>query len=393
MKQRKFKTISKLCKCCVIALISIGIIVGIVMDRRKNQPIILGFSAQLTGRQAELGVQERNGVQLALEQFNETGGIEGRIISLAIHDDLGNQEEAKAGDEKLIEKGAVAIIGHVTTSQTLAGLEVANNAKVVMVGPTVSTPKLSGIDDYFIRIHPSFEKSSQSFAQYIFEHKGIKNIAIIFDKDNLAYSKTYSTIFSDSYQSLGGNVKSVLDFSSNSKPDFSNLIEELQETKADGLLIVASDIDTALIAQRLRLMNWEIPLFASSWAQTETLISNGGQAVEGMILEQAYDLNNQSSEFQDFKSRYCARFGNEPSFGAAFSYESTLMVIEGLKKTHGSKIGLKEALLEVTNFNGLTEKLKLNKFGDVERNSYLNSISNGKFVRIDKSSLTNTGGE
>lgn len=184
-----------------------------------------------------------------------------------------------------------------------------------------------------------------------------------------------------------------MDFSSTSQPDFTNAVSKLKESKAEALLIVASDIDTALIAQRVRLMNWQIPLFASPWAQTETLISKGGEAVYGMELEQAYDLNNQCAEFIDFKSRYKARFGNDPSFGAAYSYESTLVIIEALKKTHGSKNGLKEALLEINNFKALTDNLSLDKFGDVERNSYLSSINNGKFVRVGKLNSTTYGGE
>ena len=206
-------------------------------------------------RQAELGVQERNGVQLAVEKINASGGIAGRKISLIIHDDLGIPKEAESGDGELIKEGVIAIIGHATSAQTLAGLKVTNPANVIMIGPTVSTPELSGLDDYFFRVHPSFKNSAQAFAKYIYERSGITRMAIIYDKDNLAYSKTYSTIFTDEFQSLGGNITDEVSFSSVTQPDFSPLLSKLRESKAEGLLIVASDIDTALIAQRARLMD------------------------------------------------------------------------------------------------------------------------------------------
>jgi len=357
----------------------------------NNKPIIIGFAAQLTGKQAELGVQERNGVQLAVEKINAAGGVAGRKIELIIRDDFGIPEKAKTVDGELIKEGAIAIIGHATSAQTLAGLKVTNPANVVMMGPTISTPELSGLDDYFFRVHPSFKSSSETFAKYIYERTGISRMAIIYDKDNLAYTKNYSTTFSDKFQSLGGKITDEVGFSSVAQPDFYPLLSRLRETKAEALLIMASDIDTALIAQRVRLMEWQIPVFTSAWAQTETLVSNGGQAVEEMKLEQAYDLTSPSLSFIDFKSCYKARFGSDPSFGAAYSYEATLVLSEALKKTNGNKNGLKQALLEIHDFKGLMNTFSFDKFGDVERPWYLSTIRNGKFLMVDKLTSTNSG--
>jgi len=390
--RNRFKVIEILFIGVSIVLL-IGIISFFFWRQNKNEPITIGFSAQLTGKQAELGVQERNGVQLAVEKINAEGGIAGRKLSLIIHDDLGRQEEAKSGDSELIKEGAIIIIGHATTAQTLAGLEVANSNNVVMISPTVSTPELSGLDDYFFRVYPSFKNSSENFAKYAYKFNGITRMAIIYDSDNLAYSKAYSTVFAHEFQSLGGNITDEVSFSSVDNPDFSPLLSKLQESKPEGLLIVASDIDTAFIAQRVRLMGWQIPMFASAWAQTETLINNGGKAVEGMKLEQAYTLNSNSQAFIDFQSRYKARFGKDPSFGAAFSYEIILVLSDALKKTHGNKDGLKQALLETHNFKGLMNTFSFDKFGDVERPWYLSTICNGKFIVVDKLASINSGGE
>lgn len=345
----------------------------------------------MTGKQAELGVQQRNGVQLAVEKINAAGGISGRKIDLIIRDDFGVPEKAQTVDGELIKEGAIAIIGHATTAQTLAGLKVTNPAKVIMIGPNISTPELSGLDDYFFRVHPSFKNSAQTFAKYIYERSSIRRMAIIYDKDNLAYSKTYSTTCAEKFQSLGGNIIDEVSFSSVTQPDFSPILLKLRESKAEGLLIVASDIDTALIAQKARLMEWQIPMFATGWAQTETLIDKGGQAVEEMKFEQAYALTSNSQAFIDFKSRYKARFGIEPSFGAVYGYETALVLAEALKKTNGNKNELKKALLETHNFKGLMDTFSLDRFGDVERTTYLSTIRNGKFILFDRLTSTNSG--
>lgn len=370
----------------------VGLLVKFSWENNKNEPIIIGFSAQLTGSQAELGVQERNGVQLAVEKINESGGIGERKISLIVNDDRGIPKRAEVGDKELIEKGAVAIIGHATSVQTLEGLKSTNPANIIMIGATVSTPELSGIDDYFFRVHPSFKNSAETFAKYIYNSNGITRMAIIYDKDNSSYSKTYSKVFSGKFKELGGNITDEIMFSSKAQPDFLQILSTLQESKSEGILIIASDVDAALIAQRAKVINNKISLFTSAWAQTETLISNGGKAVEGMEIEQAYNVTNQSEGFIDFRAKYKARFGNEASFGSAYSYEATLILAEALKRTNGSKDGLKRALLETHDFTGLIDKISIDKFGDVERPYYISIINEGKFEMIREFSSVNAGG-
>lgn len=376
----------------ILAFLIIIILVLLFM-KSSNKPIIIGFSAQLTGRQGELGVQERNGVQLAVEKINQSGGISGHKIELIISDDFGIPSKAEAVDEELINKNVTAIIGHATSAQTLEGLKATNPAKVVMIGPTVSTPELSGLDDYFFRVYPSFKDSLQAFAKYIYEHDSITKMAIICDTDNAAYSKSYSTTFGDKFKSLGGNITAEVSFSSVTHPDFSSLLMKLRESKAEGILIIASDMDTALIAQGVRLIGWQIPLFTSSWAPTENLINNGGQAVEGIKFEQAYDLTNQSKAFSDFQSSYKARFGNSPSFGAALAYDATMALVEALKKTGGKADGLKQELLKIQNFSGTIGDFSFNKFGDVKRACYVSSIREHKFINLDKLTSSDSGGE
>lgn len=376
---------------CFLIIPSIILLVIFLYNLTIKKTIQIGFAAQLTGTQAELGVQDRNGVQLAIEAINASGGVAGRKIELIIRDDYGIPEQAKAVDRDLIKAGVSAIIGHATSAQTFAGLEVTNPAKVVMLGPTISTPKLSGIEDYFFRVCPSFNDSAQTFTQYIYQHDKVHRLAIIYDNDNAAYAKTYSTVVTAEFRSLGGKITNEISFSSVMQPNFSQYLSQLHLDKADGLMIIASDMDTALIAQKTRLLNYQIPLYTSSWAPTQTLIINGGQAVDGMKLPQVYALASETPLLQEFQARYQNRYGHTPSFGAALAYDTTLVLAEALKKTGGRPEGLQQALRETQNFQGLMGTFSFDRFGDVERQGYLCSIHNGKFVNLEKMPLLKPG--
>lgn len=349
-----------------------------------TEPILVGFSAELTGKQAELGVQERNGVQMAAEKINRSGGINGRQIELIVRDDLGTPEGARSADRELAGKGVVAIIGHATSGQTIAGLSITNPAHVVMLSPTASTAELSGKDDYFLRvIQPLFERA-RGLAQHAYQRRGVQRLAVIYDTHNAAYVQSFRKTFVEKYQSLGGKVSAEAGFSSVERTSFDPLLVKLWASKADGLLIIASDNDTALIAQRARLIGWKAPLYTSAWAQTETLIKNGGQAVEGMDLEQTYALNSQIPAFLDFKARYQQQFGRAPSFGASLGYEAALVLAEALKKCGGKAGGLRQALLETRDFQGLVDTFSIDNNGDVVRPFYLGTIRDGAYVDIER---------
>jgi len=370
----------------VIGALLLFMLTFLVIRAINKETIKIGFAADLTGKQAELGVQERNGVQLATESINAAGGIKGHKLELIIRDDKGVPENAKIADQELINAGVVAIIGHATSGQTVAGLEVTGPKKMILLSPTVSTPALSRLDDYFFRVYPSFLESSRAYARYVYQEIGIKNIAVIYDSDNSAYALTYSTTFTDEFKAMGGTITDQVSFASSKQPDFVSILEKLRKHEPEGLIMITSDVDAAFIAQQVRMMRWDLPLFTSAWAQTQTLINNGGEAVEGMNIEQAYDLSSQEPSFLDFKKRFENRFGSSPSFGAAFGYEAAMVLSNALED--GKVTGLKQALLKVKDFKGINDTFSFDSLGDVERPFYLSTIKNGKFTVVKKLTIS-----
>lgn len=366
----------------IVALI--GVLMSVFEGCARKEPIKIGYAAQLTGIQSNIGVQARNGVQLAVEEINDSGGIDGRQIDLLVRDDKGKPDEAQIVDKELIKAGVVAIIGHATSGQTKAVIPIINDAHIVLISPTSSAPDLTDKSKYFFRVTIPHDVRAAAFAQLIYQHRHIKKIAVIYDTDNAAYSQSYQERFTSKFRELGGTVSKVTPFSSKEEPNFDPMLKDLRSTGVQGLLIIASDFDTALIAQRTRLIGWNIPLFSSGWAQTETLIKSGGRAVEGIEIEQSYNLDSKSKAYSDFRKNYQKRFGQEPNYAAALGYEAAEVLIAALKKTGGKPDGLREELLKTSNFKGLVDTFSFNKYGDAVRPFYVGVIRNGKIVTIDE---------
>jgi branched-chain amino acid transport system substrate-binding protein len=367
-----------------LAFVCLMVLLVCLSGCMEKPPIRIGLAAQLTGKQADLGIQLRNGVQLAVDEINASGGINGRNLELSVEDDLGTPQGAKDAQNKLIDKGVVAIIGHFTSAQTLAGYEVAHERGVLLFSATASTSLMTGIEDLFYRTVSSTDALGSGLASYIIEDRNINTIAIIYDEDNNSYSEPLVSSFTDTYRQSGGIITHVEKFSSSQDADYSVSVAKMKNSLADAVLIIASPYDTALIAQTIFLQDWAPALFTSSWAQGETLFETGGKTLEGMETIVGFDVNDQNPELDDFKQKYEQVFGKHPIFSAMEGYETMHMLAIALQKTNGSAENLGEELVSVQDHIGLNGPVRLDAYGDAVRNLAIQKVIDRTFVTIKK---------
>lgn len=368
----------------IIIACAIILVLGLIGIYAHQEPVRIGYSAQCTGSTDDLGIRIRNGVQLAVEEINAAGGIQGRPIELVIRDDHGTPEGARTADQELVDAGVVAIIGHITSRQTLAGLQITDPARIIMISPSSATPDLTGKDDYFFRLSVPLDTRSRDFAQHIQKDYNLTSIALLYDTDNVGFSDQYARIFSEEFTSLGGIVTGSVGFSSSNKPDFSPLVAGLQAKNPGSLLIIANGFDTSLIVQRINQEGWNIPIFSSEWGlslPTESSLSFSGsyKGTQGVLFEQTNSLNTSSQAFIDFSTRYEARFGEKIPVGPLLGYEIVYVLSEGLQNTGGRAEGLKEAMLSIQNFPDLIDPVSFDAFGDIIHPAYHDSLQNTTF--------------
>lgn len=344
-----------------------------------QNPIKVGFSAQFTGPHANMGVSGRDGVLLAIEEINANGGIAGRRVKLLVRDDKGTPQGAVTADRGLIDAGVVAIIGHMTSSQSMAALPMVEASGTILLSPTTSTPDLTGQIDHFFRVVYDSTLEARYLARHVINTLGIGRVSAIYDQDNAAYTGNYLNAFGDELHKAGGCMVKQLAYSAGDKPAFGPLVSQLSQGGPQGLLIITSAFDAALIAQHSRLIGWQTNFFGCGWTLSESLIENGGKAVEGMSFVSSYDANSQATAFVEFQKKYNSRFKQMTSFMAKNAYEAMMVLAAALEKTQGRAKGLDKALPGIS-IDGLTEKISLDAYGDGVRTHYKIVVQNGKFV-------------
>lgn len=347
-----------------------------------SEPLRLGFVGGLSGRVADLGEAGRDGFQLAIEQANASGGVQGRKVEFVVKDDAQDPAQARKAAEELVTAGVAAIIGPMTSAMAEPVLAVATAAGIPVISPTVTTTELTGKDDLFLRVSADTRAYAERSARFHFEKKGVRRVAAVFDSRNRAYTESWLAEFSKAFTALGGTMIAETAYASGDDTDHGALVKQLLGDGPDALLFVAGALDAARFAQQARQQDPKATLIGVDWAATERLTELGGKAVDGLFLTQYFDRNDSSTEYQRFRAVFEKRFQRSPGFASVAAYDATKAVLDATWRAKSST-PLKTALIKNGPFAGAQQAVTFDAFGDSVRKAFIITIRDGQFVVVE----------
>ncbi|MBP8081598.1 MAG: ABC transporter substrate-binding protein [Spirochaetes bacterium] len=345
----------------------------------------IAFVGTLSGSGSRTGLHSKNGLEIAVNDINTSGGIGGNRIILDIYDDKNDPAIAEGIDYGIAMKNYKVIIGHNTSEMSKAGLKAISNKQVIMISPHSSSDELSGLNDNFIRISTASRSQAEITARYA-KRAGFKRIYVIYDKTNISFSSPFLNIFSAEIGNSSVIHKTI--FESADAITVSEIIHRSRTLNPDSFLIITSGRTLAVICQALRIKGFRQQIFTVGAAVNEDLIDNSGQHSEGIIFPHFIDLNMNSQQNTVFTEKYTARFGEKPSIASYLGYDS-LMVLKqsledsGINLSDASVDEIKESIIRKKNFSILSGSFSINLNGDAERKTYLYRITKGGYAAID----------
>ncbi len=354
---------------------------ALLLTACDKPPVHIPFVSGVTGRAADLGVAGRDAATLAIEQANAKGGLSGRPIILDSHDDRQDPDQARDIMKTLAAAGHKLVLGPMISSVGVQMVPEANRAGVLILSPTVTTAVLSGKDDQFFRVISTTDNYARKSAEFHTVRSGWRRYAIIRDDGNQAYTHSWSDTFAKSAQAQGAQILSVHGYVFRAGMDFSALSSKALQDRPDAVVILASAVDTARIAQALRKQAPKVQLISSEWAATEQLLALGGQALEGMHVGQFHDRESTQETYQAFVDAFSKRFGRTPGFAELASYDTTRVALQALAAQQPGE-SLKATLLRVRRFEGVQQPIVFDDFGDSTRETYITVVQQGRFRAV-----------
>ncbi len=349
----------------------------------KSEVIKIGVVGTMSGINSDLSVSGRRGVEIAIDEINGAGGLDGKKIELIVKDDEFDSTTALDVDKEFINENIPVVIGHYTSGMMVNAIDYIKDKDILFLSPTISADALSGIDDNFIRFIATTREQAIVLADTA-KKNNHKKFAVIYSADNNGYNDRFYNNFKKLLKMNNGEVTLARTYTSSVDVDYSSLAKELEGSKAEALLLIAGAEDNAQIAQQLRKIGSKVQLYAPLWSNTANLIINGGAAVEGMFVLGSIDINSKEGDLQIFKDTYFERFGENVTFSAVYSYETTTSLFQAMKMGPDLKPAtIKKNIISIKDFKGLDGNYQIDKFGDSIRKYMVFRVEDGQLRRVD----------
>jgi len=351
------------------------------------EPIKVGTVLRLSIG-AEHGIPSRRGVEMAVAEVNKAGGINGRPVELIVEDEKDSPAASVNAVQKLINVDkVVAIVGPMTSGGMMAAGKTANDAKVVEISPTATTPKLSGYGDYIYRGCSRIDKQAQVLTDYVVKTWKPKSVAILFS--NEPYGKGCADLFTKFFEKNGIKVAATESFMRGSR-DFKAQLTKIMAANPDMLFIPGYTPETAPAAAQARQLGMKQKILGVYGDMDPVYIQLAGPGAEGHVIGVEYDEDYDTPKNKAFKKNYeeLVKKNNDPYniMFAALHYDAASMLLDGMKKNGPTSEGIKKYLDNMKDFDGVTGKLSFNKEHDVVRAGtegvYIVEVKGGKYVIV-----------
>ena len=353
----------------------------------------IGVAEALTGGAAQYGVPIRNGFQLAADEINAKGGINGNKVVLVVEDEQGKKEEAINVFKKLIFQDKVLMIFGPTLSNSMfAAGPVANAAKVVAFGTSNTANGISEMGPYIFRNSVMESDVLPVTVSTAVKHYKIKKVAVIYGNDD-AFTKSGYDVFKKVLEDQKIPVTTTETYVKGDV-DFKAQLTKIKATNPDAVICSGLAEEAATLMVQARGLGLKVPFIGGNGFNSPKLFEVSKTAGEGTFVGSPWANTNPTPANQHFVEAYRAKYGSEPNQFAAQAFDAMTIAAAALKtiKVTGNLANDREALhaaLPKVALSGATGPFKfrqsVGKDGkpagyDADQKPFIYVIRDGKFV-------------
>lgn len=296
-------------------------------SKKTSDTIKIGGIFPLSGSVAVYGTECRNGVEMAINEINAAGGVNGKMLELIAEDDEGSPEKSVNAYKKLVTKDNCSIIiGSLTSGCTAAISSLAQAQKVLLIAPAATQTDITEAGDYVFRacfIDPFQGTVGGKFA---LEDLGAKNAAVLYDVQN-DYSIGLYENFKIAFEQGGGKVVAAESYSTGDK-DFNAQLTKIKTTNPDVVYLPDYYGTVALIAKQLRAQGINAPIVgADGW---DGIIDNAGDEVLNGFYSNHYAADSTDGKVVTFVNSYKGKYGSTPVSFAALGYDCVYLLKDAM---------------------------------------------------------------
>ncbi|WP_127484039.1 branched-chain amino acid ABC transporter substrate-binding protein [Paenibacillus ehimensis] len=335
----------------------------------SGKEIKIGMMFALSGNEAKMGQDMKQAAELAAEEINAAGGINGSKIKLVAQDDACDPQTATAAANKLVSEGVTAVVGGYCSGAAIPATGVFHQNGIPTVITAANSQKIA--DQKFpeiFMINGTGVHQAQMATEYMVNKNQAKKIAII--HDNSAFAKDLGEVTKKQVESAGGKVV-VFDAVNPDETDFSSLVSKLKQAQPDATYWTAYYKGGGLFIKQFKQQGVSGIIGVGDGANDKMLIDIAGkEAAEGTFI-----TNSPTAEFlpeaKKFIDDYKAKFSQEPGPYSALQYDGIKLMADAIKRAGSTdKKAITEALAK-TDLKTLTGQVSFTPQGTLTKSNFV----------------------
>lgn len=347
-----------------------------------DKPVPVGVVLPLTGEFAIYGEPIRRGIELALEEIQSQEAYPYEL-ALRVEDSQGEAARAAELLGEFYDAGAPAVIGGVTTAEAMAMVEVADNADRVLLSPSASSPRLTGISSNFFRVFPSDFLEGTKMGHFAAQTLGLDRLVIAAAESE--YAKGIQQVFQREVERNRAEVVESIDYPRNTG-DLGGVVDRIMTLNPEGVYLADYAAGLMTLIRGLDQRGYQGRVLTTSSIATPEVVEQAGAALEGVMFTQSnYDVSSEEPLIHQFVAAYQEKYGRTPDLYAAHGYDAMRVYARALADGGAPRPGnFWQGMRGITSFPGVTGPIQFDEQGDVQKFPRVYVIHDGEFVDYDR---------
>lgn len=332
----------------------------------SGDTIKIGIVASENGELRPWGIDSVRGAQLAVKEFNEAGGLNGKMVELIVGDSSSKAEQGKSAAEKLIGDGVIGLLGEVASGITQQIAISANEAGIPLVAIGATRPDITDVGEGIFRVCYTDDFQGPVMATFAFNELGLRRVAIITDKKQ-PYSTGLSNTFAAKFKELGGEIVTE-QFYESGATQFGGQLTSVKAANPDGLFLSGYFNEVGPIVRQAReagMSREAVPVLGGDGWDSSDILNSGGEAILGGFFCNHYNNAETRPEVVNFLAKWEAEYGGVPGTTmGALGYDAAAVMLDALKRAADtSSTALQTALTETEGFAAVSGTITFKGMG------------------------------
>lgn len=309
----------------------------------SGEPYKIGVTWALTGPLAAFGTQILPGIEIAVDDINRAGGVNGRPLSLVIEDSKGTPEGGVAAMRKVVDVDKVPIVITIWTNVVTAQMPLADQLKVPTIS-TVESPGLVAKSEYSYAHAPTFDRTLPPLRDH-WKAIGVKRLFAFFP--NNAIAEYYSPTTKEAAQAIGAEFDETRFKLGDT--DFRGLIARAKDFNPDAILIAGQATpDEGVIMKQIRELGISTPFYTTgNNTDNQAWRASVGELAEGIVMS---GMEFDKSQAKGLVEAYRAKAGYDPNVVVVEVYDAVRMIAKAITDNGYNAEGIKTGLATTKDF-------------------------------------------